>query len=41
MDTNLHLELYKEYCSTEIKAGNEDSILNFSDWRELNKEALL
>lgn len=34
------LELYREYAVNEINAGKED-FLGYSDWKELNKEALL
>lgn len=40
MDTNIQLELYKEYISSELKNGNEDNLLNFSEWREANSEVL-
>lgn len=40
MPTDLHLELYKEYASVELKKNPDADILTFSEWRELNKEAL-
>lgn len=40
MDTNIQLELYKEYVSDELKKGNETNLLNFSEWRDLNAEVL-
>lgn len=39
VDTAVHLELYKEYISNELKDNNEN-FENFSDWREKNKEVL-
>ena len=34
------VELYREYAFDELNKNNEDFLL-FSDWKELNKEALL
>ena len=40
MPTDLHLELYREYASAELKINPDADILTFSEWRELNKEVL-
>lgn len=40
MDTNIQIELYREFLANEIRNGNEDNLPTFSEWRELNKEVL-
>ena len=40
MATDIHLELYKEYAFATLKENPDAELLNFSEWRELNKEVL-
>lgn len=39
VDTAVHLELYKEYITEELK-NNKENFQLFSEWREVNKELL-